>query len=530
MARRNKTAEIDLFEHLEGEEASFADSTSGAALISPFIAETREMLAQRKMSLGNMLASDRAVEYLSILRALASFREEHEPEPLHEDVFLRVCGETADATAETIFKNDIRQLKAWDLIKDRIEKERLRGYRDNRRTKFRYLICEDAVAFIEWLSMRYANDLEPRVADETGNRLDFQRSLLAELQRMLERVNPNAVEYETASDIFFRVDQMSQNINTTIRVLQELNLKLLSFGTQEFSPDEAKALVAELGLFLERFGRRFSEFRKDITNALESLQKERHVKRWNACRAVLEQNANRFQHLVTVKIPDTESILARASAFYESDGKLTSLLSRVVTSARKVWGRLNAKLRELERRNHRLEDLSARMLDLAQLSEDQVPHRWLTHLLGQSAIRGDAYCRPRGERSSPPLPRKSSTLKTQQTHAWITPRNVGEKTDVVSITQERARRLKEWMIARQIVPTAQQRATQLSVGNYCDFEDFSKIMQVIEAVRLGGGERAARNLSIKGTPISKEASVTLGEATLTFEDLILQETRNPEAD
>ena len=78
---------------------------------SPLVEETKGWLSARALTLGNMLASERAVEYVAILRALAAFRDDHEPEPLHEDVELKVCGEDADPSAAPAFKNDIRQLK-----------------------------------------------------------------------------------------------------------------------------------------------------------------------------------------------------------------------------------------------------------------------------------------------------------------------------------------------------------------------------------------------------------------------------------
>ena len=58
---------------------------------SPLVDETKEWLSARALTLGNMLASERAVEYVAILRALARFRAEHEPEPLHEDVERKSC-------------------------------------------------------------------------------------------------------------------------------------------------------------------------------------------------------------------------------------------------------------------------------------------------------------------------------------------------------------------------------------------------------------------------------------------------------
>ena len=111
--------------------------TPSLPISSPLVEETKEWLSSRALTLGNMLASERAAEYVAILRALAEFRAEHEPEPLHEDVERKVCGEEGEAFASAAFKSDLRQLKEWGLVAERIEKERLRGYRDNRRAKFR---------------------------------------------------------------------------------------------------------------------------------------------------------------------------------------------------------------------------------------------------------------------------------------------------------------------------------------------------------------------------------------------------------
>ena len=142
MKRRHEIQAEDLFSEVDG-------SVGDVSLISsPLVEETKGWLSERALTLGNMLASERAVEYVAILRALAAFRDEHEPEPLHEDVEAKLCGEDADPSAALTFKSDIRQLKEWGLVTERIEKERLRGYRDNRRTKFRYRICDDAAAFV----------------------------------------------------------------------------------------------------------------------------------------------------------------------------------------------------------------------------------------------------------------------------------------------------------------------------------------------------------------------------------------------
>ena len=53
----------------EGAGASFAPTID-----SPLVSETHEWLSQRAVTLGNMLASERAAEYVACLRALAAFR------------------------------------------------------------------------------------------------------------------------------------------------------------------------------------------------------------------------------------------------------------------------------------------------------------------------------------------------------------------------------------------------------------------------------------------------------------------------
>ena len=536
MKRRRDSEASDLFAGMDA--VGHAGSATGSAVAgrppyrddasvgdvslisSPLVGQTKEWLSARALTLGNMLASERVVEYVAILRALAGFRAEHEPEPLHEDVERKVCGEDAEASASATFKADIHQLKEWNLVTERIEKERLRGYRDNRRAKFRYRMCDDAAAFVEWLEDRHAHDLLPGGGDETGNLLDMQRSILAELRRMLHRVDAAHVGYETAGDVLFRVDQVSRYVDATAKTLQELNLRLLSFGIAEFSAEEAKPIVDELAVFLERFGRRFGTLREDILRDVEEMRRDCHAKRWKACAETLAAETSRFRHIASVKIPDAQRILADASLFYGAGGTLVSLMSRIGDSARKVWGKLNAKLRELERRNHRIEDVGARLAELARLDEGNVPHRWLQRLLEPAAMCGDAQVRPNGEKSMALLPKRSSNVKTQKIISWITPRKVGERPDVASIAQERAKRLRDWMSARGIYPSSGTSA--LSGGTYSEFEDFPNLMNVIEHVWLGGGEKARKLLNVNGTPTGGRANVSIDQATLAFEDIMLE--------
>jgi len=511
---------------LPGDGSGVADpSAESVTLIaSPLVDETAAWLEGRMPVLGTLLASSRAVEYVAILRAFADFRRHHEPEPLHEDIAQTVCGDEATAVDAATFKNDLRQLRDWGLVTERIEKERLRGYRDNRRTKFRYRMCDEAAALVEWLAERRTRELNVE-GDITGNLLDLQCSLLHELRRRLRSVEVGGGDRaatalpspDLAGDVLYRVEQMRVYVESTARTLQELNLRLLSFGADTFSIDEAKPVVDELALFLERFGRRSGTLRADIASDLADLRRACHAKRWEACGAALRAEAEKFRHIARVRIPSAEALLADAVAFYAPDGTLVDLMHRIVDSARKVWGKLNARLRELERRNHRLEDLGFRLRDLARLGEDDVPYGWLRGLLRTAAMRGDAQIRPGGEKSVAPRPKAAVKTVCSRTVTWITPRTVGDKVNVASIAQVRAERLRAWMVERGIYP--ENAATRLSDLTVRAFEDFPNVVELIGQLRLGGGAKARRHLDVAGRPIGTEAKVGVQEMNLVCEDM-----------
>ena len=154
MRRKNENVTGDLFAAAGVSSEPVAMTVSTPLIDSALVAESAVWLSKRAVTLGNLLASDRAAEYVAILRAFAKLREGHEPEPLHESVLREVCGEDASPDAEQQFKASVRQLKDWKLLTERIEKERLRGYRDKRRDKFRYRLEDDAIAFVGWRMAR----------------------------------------------------------------------------------------------------------------------------------------------------------------------------------------------------------------------------------------------------------------------------------------------------------------------------------------------------------------------------------------
>ena len=112
------------------------------------------LLTRRNANVGSLLLSERALFYLNILYRMLLFKRDYELEPLYDDIYYGA--QSAQSMLDPNynqdqFRNDISQLSRWELVEFRIEKQRLRGYRDNRKRKFRYRLKNEATFFLEWL-------------------------------------------------------------------------------------------------------------------------------------------------------------------------------------------------------------------------------------------------------------------------------------------------------------------------------------------------------------------------------------------
>ena len=80
--------------------------------------------------------------------------------------------------------------------------------------------------------------------------------------------------------------------------------------------------------------------------------------------------------------------------------------------------------------------------------------------------------------------------------------------------------MREWMKLKRIYPS-KEGAILLGAGEYSQLGDFSNIMQTLEYVRLGNGERAKKLLFVEGRPVGKSTEVKINESSLSFEDIEL---------
>jgi hypothetical protein len=474
-----------------------------------------ELLERRNLALGSLLTAERRVAYLGILLVLLRFRNNHELEPLHDDVQAALGG-TPEAAA---FNQDIRQLLEWGLVTERIEKERLRGYRDVRRRKYRYTIGNDAVSFLLWLESRRQDDLHPEDAD-TRDLLADLIACLRETSRLINKLALASIDYEEARAIFHRLARMSAITENVAQSLGDFNIRLLVFAGGSYDIQRARQLIGELDRFLDRFLRRIHSLRGEIRPEIDKLRQPRLAARWEACTRIMQEEAAATQSLLRTRIPDPATTLATLAAFYGPSGQLEQLTSRVNRSALLVWQKLHTHLRELERRSHRLEDVRLRLAELAALPPDAVPRAWMHTVFQPAQMRGDLHEWTEHVKATPPQPVWHKHRVRGETHVWLEDQPPEDsESPTISIEERRLEQLADWMRRHGVAPEGEHSA-RLSAAAVGEFDDFTRIMEVMRSGLLGHGRRLAR-IGLSAEPLAETAVVATEHATLDFHDLAI---------
>ncbi len=496
------------------------------------------LVEHRKRSMGNLLTADRAVYYVQLLYGMLRFRRRHELEPLHEDLFNAVQaaqntvlpsqglnGEVYDLDR---FRDDIAALKGWGLIDERIELERLRGYRDSRRKKFRYSLHEETVAFLEWLEERLQDDFEERGAD-TRNLLETVCSSLRELSRVLYRYGTGRQEEGDARRTLFHLSNLDQYTHDISENLGTFIAHMYGFVLKTYTITEAKEIINELDNFVEQFLRQIFKLRSEIMELLgklsggqfshnagqaplaastgqsipipehavsgdtgkEELKEKRIREKILACVEEMEDERRRSPNLMR-RIIDPATLMqipSNLTEFYRKNGKLDKLCQRISDTSIKVWRKLHLHLRELERKSHRLEDLKARISEIAQLPADTVPGLFLFELIAPAQQYYDPQYWDEHERANPPLPRKENVTRDKPRHQPPLARKKRASGQVRTMEQKRLALLREWLLARVIAPS--QASALLADGSFNSFQDLVHVIDLVKAGKLGRGKKLA---------------------------------------
>lgn len=451
-----------------------------------------ELVVSRNPQLGNLLTTERAPFYVTILYRMLLFRRDHELEPLYEDIFHGVeqplgILEKTEYSQER-FRTDLSQLEDWHLVTSRIEKQRLRGYRDNRKRKFRYRLGGEASSLLLWLEDRRQDDLEEHGHD-ARDLLGEMSGTLSELLRLLHGLRLGGEEQgDIGRRIIFqlgRADDLCQAITTG---LIDLNGRLLAFLVLRYEPEEVRVILGELDHYVQVFLKQAYVLRLEITPLLVRLHKKTDQEKLHHAFTIMENQRHIAPHLLQVRRETSGlAIPGRLTAFFDDQGGLDRLLRRINESSLQVWQKLRSHLQELERKNHRLEDLRERIAEIATLDEDAVPLQFFEKLFSSACGSFDRRW-DHLEKADPPQPARRIKRKEKVVRAYLKPKKKGDG-PVQSMDESRLALLESWLTDKVLTGSDYGLVGQ---AHYDEYEDFPKIIELAKAGLLDGGKRLER--------------------------------------
>ena len=484
-----------------------------------------ELVSRRNRSIGSLLNSDHSCYYIQILYRMLLFRREHELEPLNEDLYQAVkpAQESLDDNTygQDMFTRHMHQLLEWKLITERLEKERLRGYRDMRRDRYRYRLEDETVAFVHWLEERLHSDFED-ITQDAGDLLEFVLSRLREASRALNRFKLDDSDTEKASRKAANIVFLLQNVNEyTGRICQnlnEINATLGAFLMHNYRVDEARQIIEELRSYMTGYLRRIHMLRKKILSELEAVNSGDNAEKFEKCILIHEQemhNAPRFLKRGQI-VTSPRRMLEQLPDCYRPQGRIDSLCHRVNDSAMKVWGKLSAHLREMERKNNRLEGLNARMLEIAALPPETCPDEFIRELISAPGISYDPNYWDEFTKATPPRPRRDFSKQQRVIRTYLK-RKHGEAKPVQTMEDSRLEELKSW-ISSKFKDDIEE--TDLSTAKVETSVDFKNIIDLARRGILGNGKSLKKidyTLNVK----DYEVTVSNGKSTLGFNEMHL---------
>jgi hypothetical protein len=480
----------------------------------------RYLLNSRNPNLGNLTGSDRALYYCHITYRMLLFRREHELEPLHEDLYRAVQDAQRTISGEVYppeqYASDINNLLEWKLITSRLEKERIRGYKDTRRTKYRYGLTNETIRFLVWLEERLLDDIEEKIGD-ARDLLEEVAGTIKELARLLRSLSNHEREPDEneARRILYQINKLDQLTRDVGSTLSEFNARLLGFLVCDYNIDLLRDLLSSLNTYVEKYMSRIGGLRETLLADLKTINrpKQRHL--IETARIIMDRERRlaprEFRTRTESADPlDIPSILIR---FYRDNGQLDGLYHRINESSLRVWHRMSSHLKELERKSHRIGDLRERMLEISGKPEDYVPVQWMERLLSWGHFRGDMHFWDESEKADPPRPRKSSWKHRTSPVLFLGERKKGEGV-AQSMEQARLNVLKEWITFRAS-PTG---TWKFSDGPYAGLPDFQKLIELARAGILGNGKKL-KSIDFSLTPLEDTTMLKANEATMKCNDM-----------
>jgi len=456
-----------------------------------------------------LLTAERTDAYLTLLYGMLIMRRSHELEPLHEDLYRRVIraqnARDPGYTPES-FAQDLAQLADWGALERTAETLRIRGYRDNRRERFRYRLSEDAVALLEWLEARLQARLQGRLRD-SRDRLTDVLGHLRETLRLLDEWRRGEHGSERARRAIYLLSALDDAVHDISAELLDFRGGMLGFAARPYDPVALREVLDWLERYVSVYLARVEELRTDILGRVEVLAQPRYRRALAECREALAAELALTPRELRSSAPlrSTDELIDVQAPFFAAAGGLAQLCQRIDDSARAVLRKMHRHLRDLERRSARLLDLRARLAEVAALEAEPDARlaAFTRALVGSAHLRLDRRTPLADARALPPLPRTHKASPAEATSRPLRPKSLAAE-EARALRAKREAELRGWLEAH--VLHGRDRVA-LSRAELAGPEAPRRWLDVVRAQLLGGG----RGLPRLGVSIqAREGTARLG--------------------
>lgn len=458
--------------------------------------------------------------YLTVQFAMLLMRRNHELAPMHTDLFDRVrenIGALIPGGDYSIdaFANDMNQLASWGCVTKEIEVSRIRGYRDRSRENYRYTLTGDAVSFLEWLEGR----LDDRVRGTSLDGRDLMIDLVGRLQdamKLVRKAKVQGFDDESARRLIHLLDSVDQGMDQITSELTVLRAEMQAFVRGAADERDLKRVVAGLERYVTQYVRRMRELgaRAYLTARRLSQHRTRDLLASAREKLLAERVLGRHSMI------EPAEVLDRALPFLKRDGRLVQVCSEVETMASEVVRRVDRRLRDLELRNFRLEELRARLEQMAWLPESESRlGGYLARLVAFAHMRYDPHPESDGSLARPPAPRRTADWSGSREPAPIRTKRLKIET-VYQATESRRRRLRDFVRMTLLAGRSSGRLDEVSLK---PDEDPLEWLSVAKARYLAGG-RELRRAGIAASKIEGAVRLNAGRRHLATPNHALQIT------
>ncbi|MGH7491856.1 MAG: DUF2397 family protein [bacterium] len=487
--------------------------------------------------------SERAAFYLNILYKMLLLRREHELQPPHEDLYYAVReGQLLLAADYDLnqFAADVAQLLAWGNLTKVLEPYRLRSYKDLSRENYRYVLNENTVAFLQWLEYRVRTRSEGRSRDGRN----FLQDIVAALQEFDRLCSAATLETdlpeETARRALHLRYAIEDHIHDLSAELLEFRATMVQFVTRAYDIETLKAILLWLSRYVEVYLQGIYHLRERILELIARL--DTAATRGllaNSQALIAEQRRQMPQALrgeLVAEPADAEEFLRHVHEFFARDTKLDELCERIHATAREVIKKMDAKLRELERRNTRIHDLKARIRELASAPVDlpragnsfsspdrlfeageegecRAGYHFINALLLPSHARLDAQYWDLHTKAAPPRPRSRAQSSPSVAPKSYLKSKAHTKQEIYALEAKKREELRQWLMQYLLNGQAQIRLAGLELRDPRAAVYWMKLMHFVYVTPT----RDLQKLRVQVRKLTRlaetPASVVIGSAT-----------------